>query len=748
MNRKIYEKFSIEDWIRLVSINNAIVSELQLDKVLILILKNALSSINAMHGSLMLFDDEESDTLKIAVAVGIPHNIIKKVKIKVGEGISGEVARTGEPVLIQDVEHDPVFARKNRPRYFTKSCLSVPLVFKNKVIGVFNVNDKKNSKQFTEKDLIFSNTLASQAAIAIENAKLYMQVKKDKVKLENLNVELEESLFALSEYTEELFVFHEFTKKIFDKVITYMDLDELTGKICELFMELEPIKSDLVILNFFDKNIFKVYSKSGEEKNFSSSEKEIILKISDYCQKNNESMRIPFEEERYKFFEQEALKHYNSLLSVPLYGKSGSIGVLTLVKKNKKSGLFDEKIRNLMLIFSLQVSTALSLVSALEEVMKKKVMENELKVAAKIQKMFLPRENPLVPGLELSHINIPTFEVGGDYIDFLWHNNSNLGISIGDVSGKGIPASLIMALTKSIVKSNVTLYDSPKELLEKINYELLTEIEGHRFVTMAFGFYNWETRKLEIAKAGHNPPLIFKKSGEIISINPQGLFLGMFRDCIIRQEEYNLDVGDVLVLYTDGVIDAEDSKGVNFGLKKMEKIIRDNIEKSPEEIKDKLIKKLENFYKGQKQNDDISIIICKAIDYFERKFIISSNKSQIPRLHWYIQNLLKMKGYENEDLKFKIRLIIDEILSNAIEHGNKYNDNRNIAIYHKITSKNLTIKIIDEGKGFNWQEKISKQCDINIKSERGRGIIIVKELCSSIKYNKKGNEVTIKIDLE
>ncbi|MGM0608169.1 MAG: SpoIIE family protein phosphatase [Candidatus Muiribacteriota bacterium] len=743
MNKKVYEKFSIDDWIKLVNINNAIVSELQLDKVLLLILENALSSIEAKQGSLMLFDENDKDTLRIAASIGMSPEISEKVKVRVGEGISGVVAEKGEPVLIHNIEKDPVFKKKNSPRYFTKSCLSVPLKFRNKITGVFNVTDKKNNRQFSKKDLYFSNTLAQQAAIAIENAKLYMQAKKDKKKVEKLNVELEESLFALSEYTEELFVFHEFTKEIFDKAISHMNIQDLTNEICKLFLELDIINPDIVILNFTDKNIFKVHAKNEKLKNLSEKEKKLIEKITLYCEKNDESIRLPFEEERYKMFEKDVFSFYKSLLAIPLYGKHGPIGTLILLKKYKSE--FDEKTRNLMLIFSLQVSTALSLVGAFDQVMKKKVVENELKVAAKIQKMFLPRQNPLVPGMELSHINIPTFDVGGDYIDFLWHDKDRIGIAVGDVSGKGIPASLIMALTKSIVKSNASLFESPQKLLDKINSELLNEIEGHRFVTMIYGLYDWFNRKITIGKAGHNPPIIFKKNGEIIRINPQGLFLGMFRDCIIEEVNYKLEHDDIVVFFTDGVIDIENTEGSSFGLEKMEKVISENREKSCESIKNILIEKLMKYNQGRKQNDDISLVIGKIIDYFDRDFFISSNKKEIPRLHEYLNTLVNLKVSLGDDFKFKLRLIVDEILSNAIEHGNLLNENLNIFISHKITKKYIKLKIVDEGKGFDWQEKMNNN-NMDIKSERGRGLLIVRELCDKIIFNTKGNEVNLIIN--
>ncbi|MCK9467757.1 MAG: SpoIIE family protein phosphatase, partial [Candidatus Absconditabacterales bacterium] len=743
-----FERFSVDDWIKLVNINKAIVSELQLDKVLILILKNALSSIHAENGSLMLVDsDLSSNTMSIVASVGIPDKVIDNIKIKFGEGISGKVAKTGKSILIKDIEKHSEFKKKNNSdRYSTKSCISVPLIYKNKVFGVFNINNKKDNTDFTVKDLEFSTILAQQAAIAIQNAKLYSQVKKDKIKLEELNFELEESLLALSDYTEELFTFHEFTRDIFNSVLSYMDISMLSDELCSLFTRIERINADKVIISLKSLGILSSYDKNGKIIPDKQS-KELFLRISDYCQVNEESIRIPFEEKRFELFEKDVFDKFSTLLCVPLAGKDGNLGSIIITRDKSNNTLFDEKTRNLMSIFSLQVSTAFSLVIALNEIMKKRMVENELKVAAKIQKMFMPKKSPLVPGLDIAHINIPTYDVGGDYIDFLWHNEDRFGIAVGDVSGKGVPAALIMALTKSIVKSNVSLIDNPKELLDKINYELLSEIEGSRFVTMVFGYYDWDSRVLSIGKAGHNPPLIIDKDKNVTSVNPQGLFLGMFRDCILREEKFTLNDDDVVVFYTDGITDAENLEGDQYGINRFIEFLKNHRDLKSSEIVKLLIEDVERFSENTDQKDDITMVVSKAVDFFDREILIPSRKSEINSLHNYIMKVISLKGFDSDEVKFKIRLIIDEIISNAVEHGNKLDNDKKIVIGHKVIDNKLFLNVEDNGNGFNWQESIKKEPENNIRSDRGRGIIILRELCESFKYNDVGNIAKLVISL-
>ncbi|MFW5782012.1 MAG: SpoIIE family protein phosphatase [Candidatus Muiribacteriaceae bacterium] len=745
MNRNVYERFSIDDWIKLVNINKAIVSELQLDKVLILILRNALSSINAENGSLMLIDPEDSGYLKIVASVGVPDHIIETTRIAPGEGISGKVVVTGEPILIKDIEESSEFHKMNTDRYKTNSCISVPLKFQKTVIGVFNVNNKRGSEDFDEKDLVFAVTLASQAAIAIQNAQLFMQVRQDKKKLEDLNEELEDSFSALSDYTEELYSFHEFTKKIFESVITYMDIDQLTEEICKLFFKIEPLRPDLTVLIMPRLKIRRIMGSSGKEETPRPESQKLIDDISAYSMERQESIRIPFEEDTFAEFEKRSAAEYKSLLCLPLFGKEGAIGSLILLRYTKNKDVFDEKSRNLMSIFSLQVSTALSLVIALNEIMEKKVYENELKVAARIQRMFMPRVSPLVPGYELAHINIPTFAVGGDYIDFLWHDDDNLGIAVGDVSGKGVPAALIMALTKSAVKASVSRFKAPKDLLERINYELISEIEGHRFVTMIYGLYEWETRKMIMGKAGHNPPLLLKKDGTLHELHAQGLFLGMFRDCIIKETECVVEEGDILVFFTDGVIDAENGKGEQFGADRFKEFLKDNSDGNCDEILGRIIDTVNSFSEGINQKDDISLVVTKGVDMFSRELILTSRKSEITRLYLYFMKLLGMMGIDDEEIRFKVRLVIDEGLSNCIEHGNCLDETRHIRVFHHVTDKYMDLTISDEGQGFDWKTRINSDIDLDISSNRGRGIIILKELCDEVRYNEKGNELIVRI---
>ncbi|PLX16222.1 MAG: hypothetical protein C0601_11415 [Candidatus Muiribacterium halophilum] len=748
MNKNVFKEFSIEDWIKLVDINKAIVSELQLDKVLILILKNALDSIQAESGSLMLVSDDDKKVLKIVASVGIPKNISENTTVELGEGISGTVAETGKSILIEDIEKNPKFKKKNNDRYKTKSCIAVPLIFKKNIIGVFNINNKKDLQPFIKKDVMFSETLAQQAAIAIQNARLYRNLKEEKEKIGELNQELEESLMALSSYTEELYTFHDFTKNIFDKVVNYFDFEELVREIARLFISVETMTPSYVVLYFKEKDYRCIIDKNGVKTNTSLEKISVIDKISNYCIDNNESIRIPFEENRYNDLQKITTDHFSSVLCVPLFGKEGPFGTIMLLNSKRKKYQFDEKTRNLMSIFSLQVSTALSLFIALDEIMKKRVLENELKVASKIQKMFMPGKNPIIPGLEIAHVYIPTFQVGGDYIDFLWHDDQRISIALGDVAGKGVPAALIMALTKSAVKSNVSRYDSAKGLLDKINTELISEIEGHRFVTMIYSIYDWKTRTLRMAKAGHNPPLIFKKNGEILRINPQGLFLGMFRDCILKEENHIIDKDDIVVFYTDGVEDAVNEKGENFGLDRLKATIWENLDMTPEELKDLVVKKIRDFSGNAPQADDISIIIGKGVEYNNREIELKNHKAEINRLFNYLTKLLANSGIEGEDILFKVRLIVDEALCNAIEHGNRLDEKKTIKVTHELKGKKLILTIEDDGDGFEWKRKLLSENSVDIKSDRGRGIIILKELCDEFVYNSKGNNAKILISLE
>ncbi len=239
----------------------------------------------------------------------------------------------------------------------------------------------------------------------------------------------------------------------------------------------------------------------------------------------------------------------------------------------------------------------------------------ELAVAADIQKSFLPENLPYLKGFDIAAITIPAKEVGGDFFDFILQDG-DLQFVIADVSGKGVPAALFMALSRTIVRACSVPCEKAAERLSCANNMIITD-SGSRnsgmFVTLFFASLNRKDRKLVYANAGHNPPLLFRAAKRgIETMEVTGVALGMMAGMDYEQRQLAFDSGDILLLYTDGIVEALNSKEELFGLERLRSSLTAATELSAQGILDSILRDLGQFTEGGEQSDDITAVVIKA----------------------------------------------------------------------------------------------------------------------------------------
>lgn len=258
-------------------------------------------------------------------------------------------------------------------------------------------------------------------------------------------------------------------------------------------------------------------------------------------------------------------------------------------------------------------------ISALEnsrlfkEEVEKKQLENELSLALDIQKGFLPSDFPELENFEIAGTYLPSRHVAGDYFDFIKVDDDNLIIVIADVSGKGIAASLIMANIQAALKVLITTGMPHIEIVNQLNKVVFENTSAEKFVTFFIGFLNLRTNQLNYINAGHNPPFVFNKKIEPALLTKGGIPLGIFLGEYNFQEGiYNIQPGDMILLYTDGVTEAQNSKGVEFGEDKLIKFAKNNLDKSSDSFTNALVEEIRNHSNGTTQYDDITISVVKT----------------------------------------------------------------------------------------------------------------------------------------
>ncbi len=239
-------------------------------------------------------------------------------------------------------------------------------------------------------------------------------------------------------------------------------------------------------------------------------------------------------------------------------------------------------------------------------------MESELKIARTIQMSFLPKRFPPFPEKDAFDIYatlIPAREVGGDLYDFFLLNDETLFFSIGDVSGKGVPAALFMAVSKILMKGTVTRDMNLSDALEKVNRELCIENEATMFVTVFCGILNFRTGEVLYSNAGHNPPLLLRDGGQPEwLVLPKGIFLGVFEDSRYGDMTAVLKPGDTLFLYTDGVTEAMNGDGKAFSDERLYRLLENRTSDSPDGLVQDVIRSVQDFTGTAPQWDDITVL--------------------------------------------------------------------------------------------------------------------------------------------
>ncbi|MEM1294952.1 MAG: GAF domain-containing SpoIIE family protein phosphatase [Verrucomicrobiota bacterium] len=304
-----------------------------------------------------------------------------------------------------------------------------------------------------------------------------------------------------------------------------------------------------------------------------------------------------------------------SLIIGPLIYAGKPMGLLMIARKLPAEP-FSENETELFRSLAEQSAYALGSSEIHKEAHDKRLLDGELRTASEFQRILLPSSAPDVADFDIAGVNFPAKVVSGDYFDYIKVDENHLGIVIADVAGKGLPASLIMATCRSVLRARAFDTLSPAEVLRTVNRQIFTDIREDMFVTLAYLIFDGESDKVTMARAGHNPPFIYRgESKEVEALEPAGMALGIDSggvfDRIISDFEFEFRKGDALLLYTDGVTEAENSQTEEYSPERMTKVLKNFANHTSEAIISRLNDELRAFVGNAPQSDDITLIAVK-----------------------------------------------------------------------------------------------------------------------------------------
>jgi sigma-B regulation protein RsbU (phosphoserine phosphatase) len=300
----------------------------------------------------------------------------------------------------------------------------------------------------------------------------------------------------------------------------------------------------------------------------------------------------------------------HSLLAVPMMAKSELRGVLTVY--NKKDGKpFAEDDQRLLAIIAGQSGQVVENARLYEKEKTLVKMQEEVRLAARIQAELLPKAAPSIPGYDIVGRTLPAQEVGGDYFDFIPIDEDRIAFCLGDVTGKGLPASLLMANLQATLRGQTLTTGSPKTCLERSNQLLYQSTSPEKFATLFYAILDLKNHQIHYSNAGHDNPYLSSGNAETKRLKIGGVPLGMLPDFTYEQESVPLEGDSILVAYSDGVTEAMNAAEEMFGEERIAAVIDQHKHAPASEVIDHLVSAVKSFAAGHPQSDDITVVVMR-----------------------------------------------------------------------------------------------------------------------------------------
>ena len=298
-----------------------------------------------------------------------------------------------------------------------------------------------------------------------------------------------------------------------------------------------------------------------------------------------------------------------SEIAVPIVSGGSVIGALNL--ESSALDAFSEADVEFLEFFAVAAAISIERAVLHREMLEKNRIEQQLSIAKEVQMALLPAADPVLDGYDIAGTNVPTWEIGGDYFDYLPQPDGRLGVAIADVSGKGVPAALIMATFRAALRAQ-RVRDIPLDAIAgRLNRILLDSMDSSRFVTAFYGLLEPRTGALAFANCGHNPPLLLRAAGSRDVLASGGPALGMWHAATFVPGAASIHPGDVLVLYTDGVIEVMNGAGEMFGVVRLENVIRRRGHDSSRALVEAVVEATRAFAGRAGYEDDFTLVVIK-----------------------------------------------------------------------------------------------------------------------------------------
>jgi serine phosphatase RsbU (regulator of sigma subunit)/anti-sigma regulatory factor (Ser/Thr protein kinase) len=390
------------------------------------------------------------------------------------------------------------------------------------------------------------------------------------------------------------------------------------------------------------------------------------------------------------------------------------------------------------------------------EAARRERIENELRVAGIIQQTLLPKEVPLIDGWQLASHWQPARTVGGDFYDFIYLRDGRLMITIGDVTDKGVPAALVMASTRSILRSVADSTTSPGEMLRRANDVLFPDMPPKMFVTCLCAVLDPKTGRMVYANAGHNPSQQRTANG-VVELRARGMPLGLMPDMRYEEKETTLAQGDTILMYSDGLVEAHNDQREMYGMKRLQSLIQEH--PGGEALIASLRDSLFSFTGATwEQEDDVTLVVIQRadasetgttmsawtiLDEFDALSVVGGERAVMERVSQAVQSL----GMPTARLE-RLKTAVAETTMNAMEHGNHYQTDLPVSVRVATNQRELLVAITDQGGAQPIIETVTPDLEAKLagkQSARGWGLFLIKTMVDDMRTHSTDTQHTIEL---
>jgi len=552
-------------------------SSLQMHSILNNLLLTLMGRMMISRGFVMVRQDD--DQFELIIVKGLSREFLH-MRLLANDDLQ-------RPLLTDDIPD-----REGELKSFVQNqriALLLPIHNQDQLIGLIGLGEKIGNQSFTNSEFEYLASLSNIAATAMQNAWMYKKLQTVNRQLDRKIKELN-TLFAIGK---------ELNSTLDEEKIIAMLSDAVMGEM-EIYRCLVLIKRD---------GVLQMVATRGTQ-----------IAPMDLAEPGNRALEERLSSQLHPLLVNgvapddllQSLAAWGVDLAIPMRIQAEFRGVLLLGQKVNRQPFDADEIE---FLFTLANRAMISLENArlFKEALEKQKIEDELLLAHDIQQRLLPTKSPEIPGVQIAGLNIPSRQVGGDYFDWIPLTGNRVACVVADVSGKGVGASLIMAIIQASIHSLIHIHRHPDEMISQINNLIHSRTSDDKFITLFYIEIDPGRKQATYVNAGHNPPILLHRNGTMHCLDQGGLILGILPGITYRAETISLQKGDLILMFTDGVTEIRNPRDEEFGEQGVRDFLVGNRDRPIQEIVDQLLKRVREFAESEILPDDLTVLGVRLV---------------------------------------------------------------------------------------------------------------------------------------